>query len=381
MINLEYQNRSCDCCLEASNTEELWKFKYAACGRSDRYQFDVRNVICCDCGFVFVSPAPTSESLAQYYSDTFPLWENLKLDFNVGTRLEFIRKHTRGNGLIVEIGCSKIGEFQKRLSDVFSQVITMDVNQNVNSDYHSAVELPKGKADMVVHYFVMEHITHVRQFLGNCYDLLKPDGIMLCEMPDLGKYPNDPSGLVVYEHTNHFSIKTLTRIAGCCGFELLEASAEKCSRPFGFSAAFVKSSISEGPRISFYSENKNLFLRGVQKAATLRKVFDQAWESLQEFKAEGKKVVFWAANECLSRFLDGREVPDSIVIIDSNPAKKFFSPQFRVKLPVAAANDIRDSDVIFIFSKIHAEDILLSIARNHGKTYPADNVVIVSDLP
>lgn len=80
-----YQNRNCSVCA-GSNTEALWAYNQITRTRNHYWQFSVNNVICKDCGFVFVSPAPNASELERYYSDSLVAYSDQALDYDVDKR-------------------------------------------------------------------------------------------------------------------------------------------------------------------------------------------------------------------------------------------------------------------------------------------------------
>jgi SAM-dependent methyltransferase len=95
--------------------------------------------------------------------------------------------------------------FHSRLRRRFSRVLTVEINESVDADCRSIQALPDEFADVVAHYFVLEHVPAVRTFLRDCRRILKRSGFLVCEVPNILLYPDDPGALRLYEHTNHFS--------------------------------------------------------------------------------------------------------------------------------------------------------------------------------
>jgi SAM-dependent methyltransferase len=372
----EYEPRVCECCGSA-DAEELWAYDYHSPTRAGAYKFLVRNVICRACGFVFVSPVPNERSLASYYADSFCHWGGQALDYDIEKRIEFIRAQRQGTELFLEVGSNQQGKFHDELKKIFAKVITAELNQSVESDYRSLDDMPY-RVDLVAHYFVLEHIPYVGRFLGKCHKVLKEDGVMICEVPDLSLYPNDISGLLLFEHMNHFSIETLSRIASRAGFQLQAHSIKSCSRGFGFTSAFVKGTpAKKEPAHSAYAENKEYFLKGLSRVDEMKKDLRRYRSRLQEYVAANKKVILWVANDVLMRFLENGPPPENSLVVDSNPGKKNFTDTFPVYQPDEVQNGIRDSQAIFIFSPLNGKAILASIEERFGKTYHPDDTIIV----
>lgn len=54
-IEIPTKERLCDCC-QSNYLIDLWKYKYKTRTISKSWLFNVNNVICENCGFVFTSP-------------------------------------------------------------------------------------------------------------------------------------------------------------------------------------------------------------------------------------------------------------------------------------------------------------------------------------
>lgn len=376
-LRFAYEPRTCEQC-GSERHEELWRYTHEAKTRHQVYLFEVRNVICSGCGFVFVTPVPTADSLAPYYADAFSALPGQRPDYDLTARLDVLDSVTRGRARLVEIGANQPTEFHERARRMFADVTTVEINDSVNSDARSLGGLADGICDVVAHYFVLEHVTQVRGFIMECARLLRPDGVMIVEVPDLAIYPSDPVALGNFEHMSHFSRGMLDRIAVQCGLSPVAVGAGRCSRPFGMVAAYGKNSGAQ-PVVtdSEYAVNLRHFQAGQQRLTAMRSSLLEAWQRVESYRAQGRHVIFWGANEILDRFLDGRVPGDRVQVVDSDPLKASFGAAYPVATPEAARSAIAQSAAIFLFTRIHAPAILRDLAERFGKTYGHDHVHVV----
>ena len=239
--------------------------------------------------------------------------------------------------------------------------------------------LGDGEADVVAHYFVLEHVASVRTFLKHCYRILHVGGVMVCEVPDLSIYPEDPSGLL-YEHTNHFSIGILCQLAGKTGFELIKADASQCSRPFGFAAAFRKGAAPKmpTPSRSEYADNRANFIGGLNKLEEQRKSLQQVADDVAAYERQRKTVIFWAANELMATYFGLYPPNNGVSIFNSNPEKRRFFGVYQVSTPAQDPKKICDAQAIFLFTRLHAPEILENIKVKFGKVFDPDHIHIVA---
>lgn len=370
--------RGCENC-GGSDQEQLWHQSFTARTRLGKFRFDVNNVICRNCGFVFVSPVFDEADLADYYKESFSAFADAAPDYDVEKRLAFLGSVAPQGDLFVEVGANLQTRFHQRLKELYGEVKTVEINDSVSSDHRSLAAMPDACAEVVAHYFVLEHVPQVLTFLKECARVLRDGGVMICEVPDIAIYPIDPVALQLYEHTNHFSRKILCGIASQVGLVEISTSTDLCSRSFGFAAAFRKSGSSGGPpySVSGYGANRRLFMAGI---ATLERMWgdmEVANERLREYEGQNAPVIFWAANDLMARFLDRYSLSGNVTVVDSNPDKSgFFTPR-SVLMPSAATQKIRDAKAIFIFTKLHAGKILEQIELSMRKHFETDNVHIV----
>jgi len=358
----------------------------------------VHNVICPECGFVYVAPAFTDASLAEYYADSMTYY---KVDYSIENRLSVIERYSAG-GTYVELGAKEKTEFHKRLETSFERVITQELGGDSHCDIVEISSLQAGAVDMVAHYFVLEHVPGVCLFLEDCRNLLKSGGIMVVEVPDLALYPHEIAALMLFEHTNHFSVEVLAHIARQIGFELLESGNDEASRPFGFFAVFRKVPLAlgteshlptstnapgapssevviEGRRaFNQYDANKSAFMRGVEKAKDFYARVEETRECIDHWLNREMTILVWAANDNFDFLFAEKDIPAvGLTIIDSDPRKAGFVPGHTVYTPDAASAAIKSADAIVLCTGQWSAEILDSLQTGYNKAFDADKVRIV----
>ena len=163
----------------------------------------------CDVRYQF--PGLTEDEEKQFYVAEFELfmadrtgekggWNNAKdhIYANEDSRLrrmKFLNSHLIGNSDILEIGCSsgfmlwplkKLGHqcFGVEPSGLFSDFVS---SQGIDV-YHSVEELENSEVDiqfdLILHFFVLEHISTPLSFLQKQLTLLKPGGKIIFEVPN-----------------------------------------------------------------------------------------------------------------------------------------------------------------------------------------------------
>src|SRR5205085_7960164 len=160
---IRLQERNCENC-GGSDLEQLWHQSFTARTRSGNYIFDVNNVVCTNCGFVFVSPVFNEADLTDYYASSFSAFADAAPDYDIARRLAFLDKVAPKGDLFVEVGANRPMEFHRRLKEIYGKVATVEINDSVSSDHRSLAAMPDACVAVVAHYFVLEHIPQVRKF-------------------------------------------------------------------------------------------------------------------------------------------------------------------------------------------------------------------------
>jgi SAM-dependent methyltransferase len=77
-----------------------------------------------------------------------------------------------------------------------------------------------GEFDLVSLVHVLEHIPDPVAYLKGLRPKLKPDGLLLIEVPD---HSSNPFDLVIADHSTHFSLDLLSRVVSAAGYEVMSA--------------------------------------------------------------------------------------------------------------------------------------------------------------
>lgn len=380
---IEYVERNCDCC-GGARLDEILAYETKARTRSRTYLWKVRNVVCRDCGFAFVSPVPTEVSLAEYYADCYSFWRGEAIEFSVENRLALLRRNIvpGSRPLFVEIGSNATEPFQQALSEYVGEYRCAELNNDCASDFESLQTLAPASVDILSAYFVLEHVTNPGEFLAQAARTLKEQGLLVIEVPNLYIYPINPAGIVWYEHTNHFSPRTLAAIAAGQGLELVEFSYQDCSRPYGFAAVFSRTGRQRDEAQAAADESEYKIARAcmTEGANLIQNYYAQLREVRERITEAARSelpIVLWAANKYCVDLLDGMELPERAVIVDSDPGKKDYLHPLPVSLPGEAGDSIRRAGLFVINTSLHAGEILGQIRNEFGRELSDEEVVII----
>lgn len=378
---IDTEPRNCDLC-GSGDLQEIHSYSAKYRTKTDMSIWNVRNVVCRACGFAFVSPAPQQKCLDLHYGDSYELSNGLKPDFSVSKRINLIRKYSAGrpDAAYLEIGSNHCPEFMEALGKTVGRVSTMEINQSCSSSFKSTGEIPTASADIVAAYFVMEHVPSPVRMLSTCSEILKQDGILILEVPNLYLYPDDPAGLLLCEHVNHFSPTTLTAAAKLCGLDLVEFSQASCSRPFGFLAAFKKSPGKCGkmpPNKTEYALAKACMESGIAKLGRLDSKIKEARARILYFSRNGETSIIWSANWICLKLLDDFKLPGNTLIADSDSRKANYVPGHLVRPPSDMIEQISKASYLVLNSAIYADEIKNWIKDRTGRIFTNDDSIVM----
>lgn len=379
LTDIPLVDRACEAC-GTSRLREIVRWEREAATRTRRWKF-VTPIVCCEgCGFTFLSPCFSAAALEEYYADSYARFGGQALDFSPEKRLDFIdevcgRVMPGQLPRVIELGGNADTPFQAALRSRSASVSSYELNAECRSDYSTVSEVPDEAFDLVLHYFILEHIPEVRAFLRECRRMLRVGGAMIVEVPDLMVYPRDVVALCLYEHCNHFTVDNLRHLAALEGFRLICAS-DRCSRSYGFSAAFEKlpDGVAEGFKAECFERNLGALGDGVARAEGFNARVAATLQELHLHPEE--RVVFWGANDHLLKMFPGDPLLPNAVLVDSDPRKANFHPVMPARQPGEVIEQIRAADRLVLFTQIHAQQILDWIAEHADRRF--ESPVILS---
>jgi len=381
MKEIRLEQRSCECC-SSLNSEEVWKSSSVVTRSKNKWKFPYHISICQDCGFTFSSPTPVELDLLEYHSEGLTGYKGIQLPYFIEERLPIIKKYAKKGGAFAEIGGDLPDKFHQYCSKFFDTIVSVEIAEDTPGDYNNLYDLEENSLDMIAHYDVLEHIGNIKKFLQACYKALHVGGFMICEMPDLRLYPKNLL-LLEFEHVNHFTITTLSKLCGQNGFRLVE-SGHKCSRPYGLMGVFRKE---EAQIEIIYDEEievldaKACVEGGIYQVEKLNNHIDGLRKDLKRFSEEGKVITIWAVNDILRRLLDDFELPKGCVIVDSDPRRKndLSDLGLMVGIPSEHIDHIKNSDLLVISAARYQNSICEWIENNFNKRFTDDNLIVLGN--
>lgn len=222
----------------------------------------VRLVRCGACGLKYQNPMPTLEALnalyasQEYYDGQYFPAQFAERKAMFSHRLSELEAHAGGPGQVLEIGCGR-GQFleaaQERGWSVCGQEFaegtvevlrrTVPQAELAHGIFPEECPFPDDSFDLIHLNHVLEHFFDPMAALRRIGKLLKPGGILYCEVPRQSRLQNKLSNAVgrkdfavhfFLEHICYFDRQSMTKALESSGFNPLSIRIEGMGDPHRF---------------------------------------------------------------------------------------------------------------------------------------------------
>jgi len=250
MTTVDVHATSCAICLTKGNASELYPANFSPDDFSpavfsarrvpDRIHY--RMVRCNTCGLVRSDPVPDSSFVAALYREsTFDYSgevENLSRTY--GDYLARLDRYGVSKNALLEIGCGN-GFFLAQASrqgfkdvrgvepsEAAIRLASDQIRQNITCAMMGPGLFPHESFDVVCLFQVLDHIFDPGSLLDTCFQILKPDGFVLCLNHNIealsARLLKHRSPIIDIEHTYLYSPETLGRLFSKSGFQIKECA-------------------------------------------------------------------------------------------------------------------------------------------------------------
>ena len=197
----------------------------------------LRTVACVNCGLVWSDPRP--HNVRQFYQEQYRLAYKrvtvpkprhvVRAGMVALSRLEKIRSLLHGRMRVLDVG-SGGGEFAYLLAllghDVqgvepnvgYATYSTEQYGLNVAVGFIGDVLLPDARFDLITVWHVLEHTEDPGAVLRKLHSALRPDGVLVVEVPNVEATCQSPNNTFHDAHLYSFNPATLIKLAEKAGF-------------------------------------------------------------------------------------------------------------------------------------------------------------------
>lgn len=196
---------------------------------------------CLNCGLCFVQREGAEEASRAAFYENAPLDENYLADA-IGRKMTARRVlkrliHYVAGGKLLDIGCNA-GLFLAEAKNYFSvsgievgraaaEYARKNLGLNVSQDPDALNKIPDASLDAVTAFDVVEHVAQPRGLMEAVYAKLKPGGVFVFTVPNIGSFFARVMGgrwhALLPSHLSYFTLPTLGYFLRTSKFELVYA--------------------------------------------------------------------------------------------------------------------------------------------------------------
>lgn len=209
-------------------------------------------VICKDCCMVYENPRFPAEAIIDGYKMSEEEGHDSQYSMRVSSFFNALKKHERLlpslGSKVLDIGTAG-GAFLEAANNYGFDAIGLepsadlvrrgtDRGLNVVQGTVESHSFPPAHFDMVTLWDVIEHLPDPKNALNETYNLLKNDGVLLINFPDIGTWQAKLAGKkfwwIISVHLHHFTEKSIANIARKTGFEVISFRRYWQTLEFGY---------------------------------------------------------------------------------------------------------------------------------------------------
>lgn len=201
-------------------------------------------VQCNHCGLIYVNPRPSKEEINMFYPEHYfnsvlsPVTRVINIFFKYRSNRMQSVKIFKKQGRLLDLGCGG-GDFLSEMKKSGFEVYGIDssshacklaqekIGENVLNSTLEEYHFPDNYFDVVTLWHVYEHLPNPNKVLEEIYRILKKDGILILEIPNINSlsfklFRKYCFHLEIPRHLYHWSSKTIKEILNRNKFEVLK---------------------------------------------------------------------------------------------------------------------------------------------------------------
>jgi ubiquinone/menaquinone biosynthesis C-methylase UbiE len=207
----------------------------------------------------------------------------IEIGSNDGTFLKYIKKISNIEVLGVDPSKFMCNLAKKRGVRTYNDFFTLKNSKKIKNKY--------GNFDLLYAANVFNHVDNANDFLKGCYHVLKNDGLIVLEVPDLDSLINTCGFDTIYhEHRQYFSINSIKKILANNKYTLL--NFEKIKYMSGSLRIFAKKSVTKVKLNNETIYQKRKYLKNFVKFQ--KKIFlikSEIWKFINKYKKQKKIII------------------------------------------------------------------------------------------
>lgn len=196
------------------------------------------------CGLRYVNPQPVEKELIKYYTKKYDYSYMIQeIDSKKDKKdIKDIIKNRQGIGKLLDVGCgsglfllaAKKNGFKVYGVDLSKEMVKYGRNKfNLNLSNRDFLKLCTDKKfDIITMRHFLEHTTNPNKYLEKANKLLKKNGLLFIELPNINSFPAKICGeswqwMTPPAHLFFFSPKTIKKLLEKEGFKVIKSETRK----------------------------------------------------------------------------------------------------------------------------------------------------------
>lgn len=293
---------------------------------------------CTCCGLTYVDTMATQANILDYYKyeatapKYYDMFDKKDTDDYYEHLCKLIKPYINKYSSILDIA-GAWGEFATYMTamgyeditdlDPSSKCISYAEEHGVKTLMADSINMNNAKEksfDLVILNHSLEHIIDVENTMLNIGKVLRDDGFLFIEVPDVEEYINEeaaPFNFLTYEHVLHLSMNDMNNLAAIYGYEIVDSGKyyKKVSNYPSIYAVMKK----------YVCGSRSITYSGISEMSMLR-YLKKSQNKLEEFltplRQSGEELILWGIGASTAILIDSFVGCNVKELIDRNPSRQ-----------------------------------------------------------
>lgn len=332
---------------------------------------------CDSCGLLYTDTEATQQDFLSYYINNavapkyYDMFGKKDTDEYYQHLLDLISPYINSRSKILDVAGSwgEFGVFLK--NNGFKDVMVLDPNETCIegakekelavflSDSTDMSKISDNSMDMIILNHTMEHILDIKSTMNEIERILKGDGYIFIELPDVEGYSEEdtaPFNFLTYEHVVHMSMNDLENLCSIYGYEMLEKGHyyKKVSNYPSIYAILKKGQVH---KVRFSDKSEECMKQYIEKSRDVLEKF------LKPLRESGEELILWGIGASTTILLEAFEGCNVKALIDRNPSRQGLGFVLNSKNYFVASPDTVGDGTIVILSIPYYDSIARQISE------------------
>lgn len=294
-------------------------------------------VVSCErCGLVYMDTEATQSNFLEYYKHgaVAPRYYDMfgkaaTVDY-YDHLLKLLASYIEKDSRILDIA-GAWGEFGAYLREQgYEKVTVLDPNEacianaheqglkTVLADSTDMSVITNHSIDVIILNHTLEHILAVKETMEEIGRILKEDGCLFIELPDLEGYVEEeaaPFNFLTYEHVLHMTMNDLQNLAALFGYVILE-SGHYYKRVSNYPSIYMILKKGERHEFHFSDKPKKCMKAYIEKSNAVLERF------LRPLRESKEPLVLWGVGASTAILIESFDRCNVISLVDRNPNRQ-----------------------------------------------------------